>query len=85
MNTSETLQLIERALTEVLGHNSFQLTAETTADDVDGWDSISHMMIINELEEKLGVKFKLMDLMNLQNVGDLMNMIQKESQIMGSN
>jgi len=48
------------------------------AKDVDGWESITHMMIISEIEKAFKIKFKLMDLMNMNNVGDLIKTIESE-------
>ena len=62
----------------VLEHENFELKDETTADDVDGWESITHMMIIGEVEKSFNIKFKLMDLMNMDNIGHLITTIKKE-------
>ncbi|WP_299252464.1 acyl carrier protein [uncultured Aquimarina sp.] len=66
------------AFVSVLEHKNFQLTDETTAADVDGWESITHMMIISEVEQRFKIKFKLMDLMNMSNIGDLISIIESE-------
>ncbi len=78
MNKEEIFEKVKSALITVLEHENFQLTEKTTAHDVEGWESITHMMIISEIESNLGIKFKLMDLMNMNNVGDLVSMIQSE-------
>jgi len=78
MNKEEILSKVRTAFVSVLEHENFQLTDETTANDVDGWESITHMMIITEVEKVFGIKFKLMDLMNMNNVGDLINTIESE-------
>ncbi len=80
MNKEEILSKVKDAFVSVLEHENFQLTDETTADDVDGWESITHMMIITEVEKAFHIKFKLMDLMNMNNVGDLVNAITSEIQ-----
>lgn len=72
------LEKVNTAFVTVLEHNNFELLDETTANDVDGWESITHMMIISEIEKTFDIKFKLMDLMNMNNVGDLIKTIQSE-------
>jgi acyl carrier protein len=69
---------INDAFTSVLEHGNFELTEATTAKDVDGWESITHMLIIAEVEKAFDIKFKLMDLMNMNNIGDLMSSIKLE-------
>jgi len=78
MNRADILTKIKVAFVEVLEHENFTLTDHTTADDVDGWESITHMMIIEEIEKSFNIKFKLMDLMNMNNIGDLINVIELE-------
>lgn len=78
MNKTDIFKKLTDIFSKVLENNSFNLTSETTADDIDGWDSITHMMIINEIEEQFEIKFKLIDLMNMDNVGDLIEAIEKE-------
>lgn len=78
MEKQEISKKINDVFSNVLGHNNFSLTNETSADDVDGWESITHMMIITEIEKTFNIKFKLMDLMNMNNIGDLMASIHKE-------
>ncbi|MDH7446561.1 acyl carrier protein [Aquimarina sp. 2201CG14-23] len=78
MNREEILSKVKASFVSVLEHENFQLNDTTTADDVDGWESITHMMIIGEVEKAFDIKFKLMDLMNMNNVGDLLNTIQSE-------
>jgi len=80
MSREEIVSKVRTAFISVLEHEDFKLSDETTANDVDGWESITHMMIITEVEKTFGIKFKLMDLMNMNNVGDLINSIESEIQ-----
>lgn len=78
MTKEDILIKVTNAFANVLEHNNFKLTDTTTTDDVDGWESITHMMIISEIENQFNIKFKLMDLMNMNNVGDLIRCIKSE-------
>jgi len=78
MDNLEINTKVKEAFESVLEHSNFELTNETTAKDVDGWESVTHMLIISEIEEKLNIKFKLMDLMNMNNIGDLRRAIEQE-------
>jgi len=78
MTKEEILEKVRASFVLILEHDNFQLTDETTAHDVDGWESITHMMIISEIEKSFEIKFKLMDLMNMNNIGDLIGTIQSE-------
>ncbi|MDO5971147.1 acyl carrier protein [Flavivirga aquimarina] len=78
MTKEAILEKIKISFVKVLEHSKFELKEETTAHDVDGWESVTHMMIITDIENSFNIKFKLMDLMNMNNVGNLIECIQKE-------
>lgn len=52
------------------------LSNELTANDVANWDSLSHMLMIGEVENAFTVKFKLKELSKLDNVGSLVALIR---------
>jgi acyl carrier protein len=79
MTRDEILSVITNSFSKILEHNNFELKEETTALDVDGWESVTHLLIITEIEKSLNIKFKLMDLMTMQNIGDLIKTILKET------
>lgn len=76
MEKNTIMAKLKEILTEVLEHNNFEIVDDLTAKDVDGWNSLSHMMIISEIEKKFDIKFKLRDLNKLNNIGDLIHVIQ---------
>ena len=67
---------IKEILISVLEHGNFEMHDALTAQDVDGWDSLSHMMIITKIEEGFDIRFKLRDLNKLKNMGSLVSVIQ---------
>jgi len=52
-----------------------EITDEMTANDVEGWDSLSHMLLIADVETAFSIKFKLKDLNKMRNVGDKIDII----------
>lgn len=58
--------------------NSIVLTDELTANDVDNWDSLTHMILISTIEKKFDIKFKLKDLNKMKNVGALIEIISSK-------
>jgi acyl carrier protein len=55
------------------------LSPDTTAQDVDGWDSFTHINLILAIESAFGVKFKSSDLDQMHSVGDIVDFIQQTS------
>ena len=62
------ISLIEEALEVPAG----TITEDTMIADVEKWDSLAHVMIIGELEEKLGISISLEDAVDLTGVGELL-------------
>ena len=48
------------------------ITEETLIQDVEQWDSLAHVMIIGELEEKLGVSIPLDEAIELESMKELL-------------
>ena len=63
---------------EVFKDDSIQIKPETTANDVDGWDSFSHVTLITAIEIRFNIKFSLKEIMSFKNVGDLMRCIERK-------
>ena len=74
----EILDRINQILISVLKHDKFELNDELTATDVEGWDSLTHMNIITEIENNFNIKFKLRELNKLKNMGSLVELIQSK-------
>ena len=69
-----TIQDIAR---QVFSTPDLVLTDETTANDVERWDSLTHITFIVEVEKRFGVKFRNAEIARLQNVGDLKKLVAK--------
>ena len=54
------------------------LTDETTADDVEEWDSLSHVQLVAAMEEAFGIEFKSREILSWENIGDLIDSIEKK-------
>jgi acyl carrier protein len=62
----------------VFDNTTLVLTNELSAKDVDGWNSLTHMMLISEIEDVFAIKFKLKDLNKMKNVGDMIEIIRSK-------
>ena len=62
------IALIEKALNVPAG----TITEDTMIADIEEWDSLAHVMIIGELEEKLGITIPLEDAIELTGVRELL-------------
>lgn len=75
MTTMETLTEVFRMVFE---DPEIELTPETTADDIDGWDSLSHVNLIMAVANRFQVSFKQKDVVGFKNVGDLARCVESK-------
>lgn len=59
----------------VFNDEGLKINDGLTANDVSNWDSLSHMILIGEVEKSLDITFKLKELNKMKNVGDMMDII----------
>jgi acyl carrier protein len=69
------IELLEPIFHQVFEDDSIRLRPELTADEVDGWDSLSHVNLIVAIENCFRIKFTQKELLTFRNVGDLMRSI----------
>jgi len=63
---------------ETLDDDSITLTESTTAKDVPGWDSITHVLLVVAVEKKFRIKLIAAEIQRLQNVGELAALIRSK-------
>ena len=78
MEREEILKRVEEIFREELEQSDLVLTDETTAEDVEGWDSLSHVQLVAVMEDEFGIEFSSREILSWDNVGDLINSIQKK-------
>ncbi len=64
---------------EVFDDETVETTETTTAKDVEGWDSLSHIRFIVTVEQRFKMKFTSREVDNLRNLGDFLTAINSKS------
>lgn len=62
----------------VLDNDEIVLAPELSAQDVDGWDSLSHVRLILTVERTFHIKFTASEIGRLKNVGELVGLIESK-------
>ena len=78
MDRKEILSQVQDVFREELELDDLVLNDETTADDVEEWDSLSHVQLVVALEKSFGIKFTSREILSWDNVGDLVDCIGKK-------
>lgn len=76
METGEILNQITQLFKKTLDNDTLVLRMETTAHDVEDWDSLNHPVLIGEIEKHFHLSFKLKEVISFKNVGDIVNAVQ---------
>lgn len=71
MSDQEILDVLTRALRDLLMDDSIVLGMETRREDVPNWDSLVYINFIVAVEMQLGIKFKVADVESFSNVGEI--------------
>lgn len=72
------LKEIESIFRQVFRDDSLRLKNDTTANDIDGWDSITHMRLLNEVEKYFNVDFTYKEVRALKSIGDLVDLVSSK-------
>ena len=80
MERKEITEKTQAIVRHIIRANEFQWNDLLTAEEIGGWDSLTHMLIISDIEDVFKVKFKLRELNGLNNLGDLITLIQNKIQ-----
>lgn len=74
-----TLDKLNEIFCEVFDDDDLSISPEMTANDVDGWDSLSHVNLIVAIEGRFGIRFSQKELLSFKNVGDLLRSIDAKT------
>lgn len=65
------LQKLNEIFIDVLDNKNIKLSRETTAADVEEWDSLNHIHLVVEIENFYNISFTSGEMQNWKTVGDL--------------
>ena len=63
---------------DVFDRSDLVVTRDSSAESVDGWDSLAHITLINAIEQEFQVDFALGELETLKNVGEMVDLIERK-------
>jgi len=74
MNREEVYGRLSAVFADVFDR-TVPLSDATTAADVEGWDSLTHITLIGAVEDEFDVKFPMKDVVHMKNVGEMVDLI----------
>ena len=75
MTSAEINSKLTDIFRDVFDDDSIVLRDDMTADDIEEWDSMSHVTLVVAAEQTFGIKFRTAEIEELKNVGDFEHLI----------
>ena len=75
MQSEQIYQQLNGIFADVFDDDAIVLKPAMTADDVDGWDSLTHIRLIISVEKAFKIKFSTAEVGKLKNVGEFVDLI----------
>lgn len=75
MTRNEIYEKLNAVFSDVFDED-IRVTGETTAADIEDWDSLTHITLISEVEDAFDIKLSMKDVLGMQNVGEMVEIIQ---------
>ena len=75
MERNQILVEVQDIFRDVLDNEEIELQDATTADDVEEWDSLTHIQLIVAIEKHFKIKFTSKEILSWQNVGQMIDCI----------
>ena len=72
---------LQQIFRTVFKTSKLEIDYSTTMDDVESWDSLSHVVLIDTVEKHFNIKFELRDMLNIESVDDICNSVIAKSKI----
>jgi acyl carrier protein len=79
METGEIYKKLNTVFEDVFDDDTIVVRPELSADDVDGWDSLTHIRLMLTVERTFNVKFSASEIGKLKNVEDLAELIRSKA------
>jgi len=74
---SDPLTRLNEVFQDVFDDDELTVTRSTTAQEVEGWDSLMHVTLMVNVEKTFGIRFTSSEVASLKNVGELIDLITR--------
>ena len=75
MKREEIFKKVSEVLCEFFDDAGLVIGEETTAADVEGWDSLRHITVIEEIEDAFDIRFAMKEVNGMKNIGEMIDII----------
>ncbi|MBQ8614664.1 MAG: acyl carrier protein [Ruminiclostridium sp.] len=73
---NEIYERLNEVFRDFFDDEDIDLDEETTADDIDDWDSLNHITLMAAVEDEFGIRFTMGEVSGMKNVGEMAEIIK---------
>lgn len=78
MSREEIYERLNEVFQDVFGDDNITVNDDTTAKDIDGWDSLRHITLLAAIEDEFDIEFSMGQTVKMKNVGEMVDYIEDE-------
>ena len=75
MTRENVYEKLHEVFRDVFDDDNIKIDDETTANDIEDWDSLEHIGLVVAVENKFGMKFSMGEVNTMKNVGEMVDII----------
>ena len=80
MSREEIYEQLNEVFRDVFDDDTIEVNDQTTSRDIEDWDSLEHINLIAAIETQFGMKFTMGQVVNMKNVGEMVDIISSQIQ-----
>lgn len=73
-------EILQEVFRDIFDDEELVISEETTADDIEDWDSLAHIQLLVSVEKRFGIKFTTQEVVRLKNVGEMLQLINTKTE-----
>ena len=78
MSRSEIFEKLNEIFRDVFDDESINVNEASTADDIEDWDSLTHITLISTIEDEFNIRFDMKTVLQAKNLGELADAIEEK-------
>lgn len=77
LSKDEIIERLDDVFRDVFDDDTLEVDENTTADDIEDWDSIEHITLIGAVEDEFKMRFKMREVSGMKDVGEMIGIIEQ--------
>ena len=78
MKKEEIMEKLCEIFTDVFGDENLEISEETSAEDIEEWDSLTNISILAAVQDEFSVTFEIDEIVAMKNVGEMIQAIMEK-------